>query len=235
MKIIVDFHTHILPEMDDGSGSLNETAEMLQIMSRQGIGAVAATSHFDMRRETVSGFIKRRDKAFSLIESTDDLPEVVLGAEVLCSGLPICFLDGIERLCIGSTRHILIETHLTGWNDVLMNEMLELMCVRGITPIIAHIERYSSNKKNLKIIRELKAAGAVLQMNAGTFIHRSTRKRALRLLKNEGVDIIASDCHGVSCRTPNLSEGLEVIRQELGGGVADRLTENSQRLFETGR
>lgn len=232
---IIDFHTHVLPNMDDGSTGAEESVEMLEMMSRQGIKVVAATSHFDMRKETVSGFLTRREKALSLIEKRAGLPQIIPGAEVLCSGLPICFLEDIESLCIGTTKHILIETHLSGWTDGLKNEMLELMCVRGITPIIAHIERYCAKRSDLKIIRELKAAGAVLQMNASSFVHRSSRKRALRLLERENVDLICSDCHGVSVRTPNLSEGMSIIRQSLGDKVAGNLIANAQRIFEMGR
>lgn len=231
---MIDFHTHVLPGMDDGSVDIDETEEMLALMARQGISVVAATPHYDVRRETIQAFLVRRKKALDSFKKSDKYPKLVLGAEVLCSGLHVCNMDNIERLCIGNTRHLLVETHLNGWQGNIKEELLSLIRVQGITPILAHIERYSASRANMCAIRELKENGAVLQMNAGGFLNRKTAKRALRMLKNENVDLVCSDCHGISSRLPNLAEAMEVIREAEGAGKADELMLNAQRIYEMG-
>ena len=228
---MIDFHTHILPGMDDGSRSPEETGEMLRLMQEQGVDVAVATPHFDMRRETIEGFLERRRQSAALIPEDFRAVQIVLGAEVFYCGVELHQIEQIENLCIGQTRFMLIETFVTEWREQFKTELLALLATRNITPVIAHIERYCNNVKNMKMIRELKSKGAVLQMNAGCFIRRSTRKSALRLLKDESVDILGSDCHRVSVRTPNLDRAISAIRQYAGDETVDRLNRNAQAIL----
>lgn len=231
---MIDFHTHVLPGMDDGSVNAVETEKMLVLMAQQGISVVAATPHYDVRRETIQAFLERRKKAVDSFNKSDKYPKLILGAEVLCSGLHVCNMENIDRLCIGNTRHLLVETHLNGWQGNIKEELLNLIRVQGITPILAHIERYSASRANMCAIRELKENGAVLQMNAGPFLNKRTVKKALRMFKTENVDLICSDCHGISSRPPNLAEAVEVIREAEGDRKADELMIKAQRIYEMG-
>lgn len=230
VMIIVDLHTHILPCIDDGSASADESEKMLTLMGEQGIDVVAATPHFDMRRETVDGFLKRREKSLRMLENKECYPKIILGVEVLCSELQFHFMKSIEKLCIASTGYMLVETHMTYWTETMKNELLKIMYEHGITPVLAHIERYCSDKRGIENIRELKKNGAILQMNAGGFLTRASKKAALRLLVNENVDLVCSDCHGISVRPPNLAEAMKEIRAHAGDEVAERLMHNARLI-----
>jgi len=80
---MLDFHAHILPRVDDGSQSVDESVQMLERMQAQGIGRVVATPHFYANDESVDAFLQRRSAAWEKIEGClQNSPEVLLGAEV---------------------------------------------------------------------------------------------------------------------------------------------------------
>ena len=139
---MIDFHTHILPGMDDGSRDLEQTYLMLDEMKKKGIDAVVATPHFDMESESIDSFISRRDEAFSKLELDESYPEIILGAEVLYTGDYLYNAEGIEKLCMGNTRFMLIEGQIERWEVGFRDCLLKLMLEKDIIPIIAHIERY---------------------------------------------------------------------------------------------
>ncbi|MBR1629024.1 MAG: capsular polysaccharide biosynthesis protein, partial [Lachnospiraceae bacterium] len=82
--MVIDFHTHVLPGIDDGARDLETSIEMLDKMKKQGVDLVVATPHFYADRMTVDGFLKNREKAFEAVESRrrDGWPKVMKGAEV---------------------------------------------------------------------------------------------------------------------------------------------------------
>ena len=86
MTGIVDFHSHILPGIDDGSESLQESIAMLRTEAAQGIGHVVATPHFYPRYETPEDFLHKRDQAeavlLSAMKREKGLPQLSVGAEV---------------------------------------------------------------------------------------------------------------------------------------------------------
>ena len=103
---MIDFHTHILPNVDDGSKSVDESLMMLRSLQQQGVRMIMATPHFYANNESVDKFIERRDAAYRrLIDSIGDenLPEIVLGAEVRYYE-SISRLNDLKRLRLGDTR-----------------------------------------------------------------------------------------------------------------------------------
>ena len=89
--MMIDFHCHILPKMDDGSDSINTSLAMLREEHTQGVNRVVLTPHFYCEEESIEAFLQRRKKAFSALQTaisdqphTDDIPELCLGAEVAC-------------------------------------------------------------------------------------------------------------------------------------------------------
>lgn len=214
---MVDFHTHILPGMDDGSQSIEESVQMLEQMKQQGTKAVAATSHFDMRQETLAHFLTRRQRAMEELQKADTSGITILpGAEVLYCGVALHTYENLEQACIGKSRYLLVETLFPQWTKEFQTDLEYLMIERNIIPILAHIERYYFVGKNRSIIRELSQEGAVLQMNAGALLNKKMSRRAWKILRKETVSIIGSDCHNLSVRPPNLGEALERIEKVLG-------------------
>ncbi len=228
---MVDIHAHLLPKMDDGSKSVAQTAEMLTCMGQQGVETVVATSHFDMRNENIEKFLQRREKSYqSLKEAGGDSPEIILGAEVLYCGVGLSRIEGIERLCIGDGRYLLVETLGGRWKESFADHMQHLMLEQDITPVLAHIERYVYNRKNRKILGQLRNAGAVSQVNAEFFIEKRTRRRAIRWLKDGLIDVLGTDCHNLDSRKPNLAEAARVITEYAGEEMLRKLMNNAGRI-----
>lgn len=222
--MIVDLHTHLLPGMDDGSSTPEESLAMLHAMGAQGIGAVVATPHFDPWHEAVSDFLQRRaDALLALERAAGDipLPVVLPGAEVrfrpeLCQGMEL------DRLCLGSGGCLLLELPFEPWSARTLNKVYELVSASGVTPVLAHVERYAPIQGRERM-DELYSMGAPMQMSAAYVLGRRTRHRALSMLEQGRVHLLASDAHNMADRPPDLAPALAAVRTRLGAGLADRL------------
>ncbi len=222
---MVDFHTHILSGMDDGSQSIEESVQMLEQMREQGIRAVAATPHFDMRQETLEHFLMRRENALEELKRANTTDITILpGAEVLYCGVSLHRYENLEQACIGTSRYLLIETLYPEWTKEFQSDLECLMIERNIIPVLAHVDRYYHIRKNRSIIRNLSQEGVVLQVNAGALLHKKRSHLAWKILKKETVGLIGSDCHNISVRPPNLADAAEKMKKVLG-------TEKTSQFF----
>ncbi len=229
---MVDFHTHILPKMDDGSQSVEESVHMLEEIKNQGICAVAATPHFDMQQESIDCFLMRRQQAMEELQAADCSGVTILpGAEVLYCGVPLHSYENLEQLCIGKSRYMLIETLFPQWTKEFQNDLEFLMLERNIIPILAHVERYYTSK-NRTIIRELSKAGVVLQMNAEVLLDKKMSRKAWKLLRKETVSLLGSDCHNLTYRPPNLGKAVEQLTNVLGDDVAAWFSKCAETMFK---
>ena len=141
----VDFHSHILPRMDDGSKSTDESLAMLRIEAEHGTRKIVLTPHFYANHTTMAQFLDRRQGSFHRLQAAaqaeTQLPELVLGAEVrIFEGLSQ--VDDLEKLVIAGTRCILVEFPMLPWNDWMCGELLRIHRDRKLTPIFAHVDRY---------------------------------------------------------------------------------------------
>lgn len=207
--VTVDVHTHFLPEIDDGAGSLEESVRMLRASYRQGVRHMWATPHFYPRRDNPDAFLKRRAAAAERVLEVWEpaaMPAIYLGAEV--EYYPgISMSDGIRRLCIGGTKYILVEMPSSEWSDTYVEDLLRMRYFLGLWPIIAHIER-SAPMQAGKVISRLANEGILFQLNAGFLGNTDNKRRIKQLLKLDALDLIATDCHNMTTRLPNMREGL---------------------------
>lgn len=230
---MIDVHTHILPQMDDGSKSAEQSVQMLNAMQAQGVRLLAATPHFDMRKENIDKFLARRSKAFERLNAarTEDDPKIIPGAEVLYCGVSLSRMEKVEKLCIGDGNYMLVETLTMQWDDFFEDCLYQLLAEQNITPIVAHIDRYLPYRKNRAILHRLKNRGVLMQVNAGFFLRRLSRGRALRLLKNGMIHVIGSDCHDMVRRPPNLGAAGAVIEKHLGKQYTMQLTRQAEHVL----
>ena len=213
---MIDFHSHILPLIDDGSGSIEESIALLQKMSEQGIELACATPHFDALKMSLDVFLENRLHSYhSLLAAIDEmkLPKILLGAEVAYFD-GISSASGIRELCIGATNVLLVEMPMSKWSKNTVREILELAS-SDFTVVIAHIERCITYQHRSKI-SELLAAGVIMQANTSFFINPKTRKKALKLLLGGVIRLLGTDCHNMKVRPPRVLEALSVISDNLG-------------------
>ena len=224
MSRIIDFHSHILPGVDDGSASLEETITLLQMEASQGVSHVVATPHFYPQHDSPERFLERRANAEQILremlEKHPELPGVTMGAEVYFYH-GISNSDAISELTIGKKRCILIEMPGAPWTESMYRELEALYVKRGFVPIIAHLDRYIGRFHTFGIPKRLEELPVMVQANAEFFLHRSTSAMALRMLKRGRIHLLGSDCHNLTSRKPNLGEATDLIRKRLGEEALD--------------
>lgn len=223
--MFTDYHSHILPKIDDGSKSAEESVQMLEKLSEQGLERVVATPHFYAHREeSVESFIKKRKSAYEKL-CRKDIPvkEIYLGAEILMeSGISEC--DGIEKLAIEGTNLILLEPPYYDCPKNLTDEIYSISYDYKLKPIIAHIHRYIGLYEKSEI-EELLKIDAVFQINNQAF-RNFREKHFVKSLIKEGYPLVfGSDCHNMTSRIPD----FDVI---LKKGKLKESIERSDKIFE---
>ena len=214
---MVDIHSHILPKMDDGSRSSEESLQMLSASVEQGVDVIAATSHFYPTENSPAQFLKRRQASYErLCEAMQAdgraFPHILLGAEVYYfEGINTA--DDVEQLRISGTPLLLLEMPFSPWTSRMVEEVERLHERRGVTVLMAHIERYFRWQKE-EVWDELASCGILMQSNAEFFLSWRTKHKALKLLRQGRLQFLGSDCHNMSSRRPRLGEALDVIGQE---------------------
>ncbi len=223
--MFTDYHSHILPEIDDGSKSAEESVQMLEKLSEQGLERVVATPHFYAHREeSVESFIKKRKSAYEkLCRKNIPVKEIYLGAEILMeSGISEC--DGIEKLAIEGTNLILLEPPYYDCPKNLTDEIYSISYDYKLKPIIAHIHRYIGLYEKSEI-EELLKIDAVFQINNQAF-RNFREKHFVKSLIKEGYPLVfGSDCHNMTSRIPD----FDVI---LKKGKLKESIERSDKIFE---
>lgn len=226
MSTLYDFHSHILPNVDDGSASVEESIEMLKRAAEQGIKRVIATPHFYAHHDSPERFLARRERAEKALREAmaeySDLPELLVGAEVyFFNGMSES--DILDRLTIAQKGCILIEMPSSPWSERMYHELEAIWKRRRLIPIVAHIDRYIAPFRTHGILKRLEKLPVTVQANAEFFLNKSTRRMALRMLREDQIHLLGSDCHNLTDRTPNLGEAAECIRQNLGEETLDRI------------
>lgn len=232
---ITDFHAHILPRVDDGSASVEESIAMLRSLAEQGVTQVVATPHFYPNYDNPERFLRRRAKAYaSLMEAVEaypGLPQIRLGAEVAF----FCGMSESEllpQLTIEKNRCILIEMPPPPWTEGMYRELVQIREQQGLIPIIAHIDRYLTPWRTFGIPKRLVQLPVMVQANAEFFTKRSTASLAMKLLKLDQIQLLGSDCHNMSHRKPNLGAAVERIGSRLGRGTLEKIRENERIILD---
>ena len=236
---MTDLHTHILPGMDDGAADVEQSLAMLAMEAEQGVTRVALTPHFYPKREAMTDFLARRQAAYDRLteamallpeEERDKLPRLYLGAEVAWqSDLLDC--PDLSALCLGGGKYMLVELPFTAWNRQTVRQLWELMACHGITPVIAHLERYLADQSS-RMVDSLLELDVPVQISCDILGHVFARRRAMKLLRSGQAHLIASDCHNCTSRAPNMAQGLSVLTAKLGRERAEELQELADSLVK---
>ena len=219
MAGIIDFHSHVLPGIDDGSHSLEESIAMLRMEAEQGVSHVIATPHFYPRHDTPEDFLRKRREAEDLLREEmkkhSDLPALSVGAEVYY--FPgISNSEAMAELTIDHKKCILIEMPTPPWSDAMYRELEGLYTKQGLIPIVAHVDRYIGRFRTFGIPQRLAELPVLVQANAEFFLQKSISSMAFRMLKRNGIHLLGSDCHNLDSRKPNLRAALELIERRTG-------------------
>lgn len=232
---MIDFHAHIIPGVDDGSRTVEESIEMLRELKKQGVTRVVACPHFSLERDTVDCFLEKRNKAlFELISRIDEreqLPKILPAAEILLS-VDIPILSGLDKLCVESTNILMIEMPYTRIDNWVINSINEIRDTHNLLPIIAHIDRSLEVEGNKEKIDMIFSMDVLKQVNCNSIIEKFRRKRILNLIKLGYIHFLGSDSHGINYRPPNILEATQIIKTNLGEKYIDMFDINFKNIIK---
>ncbi len=207
-----DYHSHILPRIDDGAKDVEMSMKMLEILKNQGIERVIATPHFYLHKQkSVPDFIRKRDNALKKIDSSSI--EIVTGAEVAIEH-GLSEVEDIEKLAISGTNLILLEFPYTHFSEWMIEEIYNITYEHNLKPIIAHVHRYIPyyNKSDMEQILKI---DAIFQMNNEALRSFKEKRLMKRLLNNDFPVVFGSDCHNLSNRKPNFDLLFKKIKESF--------------------
>lgn len=232
---LIELHAHLLPQLDDGSDSVEMSLAMLRREMEQGVGTVCATPHYYADQNSITTFCERRAAALEklLAALPEGLPRIIPAAEVaFFSG--ISERAGLKRLCIEGTKTLMLEMPFTEWNDFQIEEVSTLVLDRGFHVVLVHPERFCASGNNRRLLRRLAQLPIGLQVNTGSMMHWGTQRMALELLELAQYPLLGSDCHNLTARPPNLKSGRRIVLKKLGKKFLDQVDENARLTLQEG-
>lgn len=222
--MLTDFHAHILPGADHGSGNDETSRSQLELLRSVNIERVVATPHFYPSVHNIDRFLEMRELAAQRIKeiNKDSDISVLVGAEVLvCEGLEK--MPGLERLCVDRTKTILLEMPMTNWSPRLF-ETVDRIFRSDMTPVMAHIDRYPPND-----VEALLEIGVKAQLNAKSLCRILGRSRLKEWVESGQVVALGTDIHGADkSACVNFSKACKIL-----GEYTDKIMEETDKLLLT--
>lgn len=222
---MIDIHCHILPEVDDGSRSLNESIEMAMIAKEQGIKKIINTSHYhpDFSYKKGEELLKELNDFNNVLKENMIDIEVLIGNEIYYTQDLIKQIDELDFYTLNNSRYLLIEFPPTNFPKDLCNIVYELK-ERSYIPVFAHVERYIEVQENPDLIYEAIKAGAIIQVNSNSILGKSGKtieQVCDTLIKRNMVHVVGSDAHRSKRRTPIFLDAYKHVSDKYSKDYAD--------------
>lgn len=230
---IIDIHSHILPELDDGARSLSESLEMARVAVESGVRIVAATPHCaGDRTEAVRGAVQLLREALE----EEGIPlRILMGMEIFGTTDTARMLALGKLFTLNNSRYPLIEFDFGGSGE-LERRILADVILAGYVPVVAHPERYLFVQHDPEIINEWHRMGCLFQVNRGSVMGRfgqEAQMLAAELIRRGFASCVASDAHSSRIRTPWMEDVYHHLRREVAPSAAGYLLwENPRRILK---
>lgn len=231
---MIDFHTHILPGIDDGSQSMEESIHMLHLEQQQGVDIVIATPHFYAHHDTVSQFLQRRAKAFEALNEKKQENQLELS---ILQGAEVYYFPGmgaaeqLRQLCVEGTSLLLLELPFVQWTDSIYADVKKIVEKQKLTVLLAHVERYYDFQKNKKIWDKMFELPLYAQLNTGNMEKRKKKKFLSFFIKTGVPVVLGSDCHNMNSRLPNIQKGTAFLESFFGAELLAEIDDRGKRLL----
>lgn len=229
---MIDFHSHILPNIDDGSRSLNETIHILKEAQKAGFTKIISTSHY------IDGYYEaneeQRAKLLNEVKENFQGMELYLGNEIYITNQMTDLLSEKKASTINNSKYVLFELPMnTKAMDV--KEVVFRLMEKGYVPIIAHPERYKYVKENIEYVRELADMGVLFQSNYGSSIGmygKKAQKTQKKLLEEGLIQFFGSDVHTVEQVYTKMPKILKKLRKIISEEELEQFsTVNPQKVL----
>ena len=231
---MIDFHSHILPNIDDGSTSIGETINLIEEASKVGFTGIISTSHY------IQGYYEfdcyERNQLLDIVQNKmqSDNFELYLGSEIYFSSEIIDLIKDKKASTINNTRYLLFELPMNT-KPLFVKELVYELIQNGYRPIIAHPERYSYVQDEINYVRELANLGTLFQANYGSVLGmygNDAKKTLKKLLKDDLISFFGSDVHRTGQIYPKIPNALKKLNKIVSSEKLEKLTTlNAQKVL----
>lgn len=223
----IDIHSHILPNMDDGSRNMEQSLAMLKIACEQGITTIFATPHnMPGKGCPPAKLVYDRIEALRERVAEENLPiEIIAGTEYYYREEVLDILEAEAGVTMGDSDCVLVEFDPMAEKNYITNGLRNILGL-GYQPVIAHVERYMKIMEDKAILHDYKKMGVLIQINAASVTGdngRHAKKDTKKLLKEGLVDFIGTDAHSDRHRAPYMEECAKILYKKYGRKYADAL------------
>lgn len=227
---MIDIHSHILPNIDDGSRSLEETITMIEEAKKVGFTDIICTSHYMSGVYTTDTMI--REELINDINQIMNLEiNLYIGAEIyICPELKELLAENVVTT-LNNTRYVLIELPM---NDEILylNELILAIKNMNLIPIIAHPERYIYFQDDPNKMIEYIENGVLFQSNYGSILGKygtKVQKTIKKILKHNFIHFLGTDSHRCNSIYRNIPEAVEKIKKIVGNEKFEELSERNPK------
>lgn len=234
---MIDFHTHIIPQIDDGARSIEETFNIIKEAKEVGFGKIISTSHYVIEQYEENEF-QRKHLLQAIQKTTDQIignVELYLGSEIYINSNMDELLKQKEASTINGSQYVLFELSLKR-KPLNLQETIYTLIENGYKPIIAHPERYEFVQENPEILQDFLDMGVLFQANYGSFIGiygNKAKNTAKKLLKNDMIHFFGSDVHREKSIYPQIPKCIKEIKKIISEDKFDELSVyNAQLVLE---
>lgn len=236
-KQFIDIHSHILPGVDDGSSSMEESMEMLRIARNEGITTVVATPHYaaGSKNIAIDQLISIKNQVQKTARELGLFIDILLGNEIYYSESVLEDVTSGMVMTLADSRYVLIEFGIREHFQTIYHGLNEFV-LAGYAPILAHVERYSCFKKREDLLEELIKLGSYLQMNSNSLTGGFWNIEAAynRRLVNKGlVHFIGTDCHDAKQRPPCMENAYKAVSKHMSDiHIQQIFKDNPRKIIE---
>lgn len=221
---MIDFHSHILPNIDDGSRNMEQTVEILKEAKNAGFNKIISTSHYMEEYYNIDE--EQRKKLIEEVKEQSQGIELFLGSEIYVTGNIVELLKDQKASTINNSKYVLFELPLNT-KEIMAKEVIYRLIENNYVPIIAHPERYKYVQENIEYIMELVDMGALLQSNYGSIIGmygKKSESTVKKLLKEDAVQFLGSDVHREKQVYDKIPKILKKLNKIVSKEKIDELT-----------
>lgn len=226
-------HSHILPELDDGSKSVEMSLGLIEAFRKNDIKNICFTPHYYSNEESIEDFATKRDESVKkLLPLIPDDINVCIGAEVYITRYLFNNKD-LSQLCYGDSKYILCEFGFgSRFSEHTMEHFYRLQNNYGLMPVLTHIERYPNLMKNRNLIERLLYEGVIIQTNVESICDLKFKRKLLKFINYGYIEVLGTDCHSFTRGNPDYyTEAIKLITKKCGEQCVNHIIKTSEMIF----
>lgn len=234
---MIDIHSHILPGVDDGARTLDDSVEIVRELISQGVTDIITTPHYVNETKYVSlrsENLKRFKELSKRLKQENIDVKIYLGNEIYIDANILKLLKKKVITSLNGSKYLLVELPLNGeyqgYEDILLS-----FIEAGYEVILAHPERYEIFKKDYKLVQNLCEEGVLLQCNIGSFVKkygRDAMKLARKMAKDKLIFAVGSDIHHCNRNDFILRAKKKLAKYYSAAELEDVLVNNPKKIIE---